>query len=88
MSNLQLKVYDSCFCAPVGLLLANLNHYFKRLIHTSVFWLFKVTLKVGDTVPLTDTLCGVNLLSPLDKEIISYRSTNMGRTKRHHSQGY
>ena len=40
-SDLQLKMIDTSFCAPVGLLLTNLNHFFNVSIDTNkvVFFL-------------------------------------------------
>ena len=44
---------DASFCAPVGLFLIKLNHYFNVPIDKNVFLLFnKVTLKTGDSAPL------------------------------------
>ena len=55
-SDLQLKMIDTSFCALVGLLLTNLNHFFNVSIDTNevvfFFWPFKVTVKIGDTAPL------------------------------------
>ena len=45
---------DSSFCALVGLLLTKLNHFLNDSIEKkNVFWLFVVTLKIGDTAPLS-----------------------------------
>ena len=52
-SHSQLNVINSSFCAQVGLLLTKLYHYFNNSIETNrFFWLFTVTLKIGNTAPL------------------------------------
>ena len=52
-NNLQPRMNDTSFCALVGLLLTNLNHYFDVYIHTCGFFFrySKTDTKKGDTVP-------------------------------------
>ena len=48
------KMNHSGFCALVGLYLTKPNNYFNVCIHTNMcFWLFKVTIKIGDTAPVS-----------------------------------
>ena len=50
-SHPQPKINETSFIALVGLRSTKLNHYLN--VYKYVFWLFKVTLKIGDNAPLT-----------------------------------
>ena len=57
---------NTSYCAQVGLLLTILNNYFNVSIDTNMFfWLFKVTLKIGDTAPLS-------MMWPLNSESMNF----------------
>ena len=56
LSHLQPKMINTSFSALIELLLAKLNNYFYVYIYTNTFfWLFKLTLNIGDTAPLKDS---------------------------------
>ena len=53
-SHPQPNIIDNSFCALVGLLITKLNHYFNDSTETNTFFGYSsVTLKIGDTVPLS-----------------------------------
>ena len=52
--NKQLSTITGSLCVVVGLLLTKRNHYFNDSIESNAFFLLLiVTLKVGDSAPLT-----------------------------------
>ena len=53
-SHLQPEMNDTSFCSLVGLFSTKQNHYFNVSVDSNIFSSYlKVTIKIGDTVPLS-----------------------------------